>query len=181
MTDTPKLEAPAKRHDNPARDLLVASLTDPAFDHAHPTWREASARYGETRAVADLAALPVIPGQLPTLWRVRPLSIAARASVLGTSSVAVQRLFALRFGLVERLDGAAVQANGNPVGGTTTALATVDGAAIAQTRDEAIQAAADEWGGVWLDEIADVILHRMDLPPRRYFPFPLPLPSALLT
>lgn len=181
MTDTSKTEAPAKRHDNPARDLLVASLTDPAFDRAQPTWREASARYGETRAVADLAALPLLPNQRPTLWKVRPLSIAARAIVLGATTVASQRLNALRLGLVERLDGALAQFDGTVTGATPTALQTIEGAALPQVKDEAIQAAADEWGGVWLDELADVILHRMDLPPRRYIPFPLPLPSVLLT
>jgi len=181
MTDTSKPEAPAKRHDNPARDLLVASLTDPAFDHAHATWREASARYGETRAFADLAALPLLPNQRPTLWKVRPLSIAARAIVLGASTAASQRLNALRLGLVERLDGALVQLDGAVTGATPTALPCIEGAALPQVKDEALQAAADEWGGVWLDELADVILHRMDLPPRRYIPFPLPLPSALLT
>ena len=36
------------------------------------------------------------------------------------------------------------------------------------------------FGGVWVDEIGDVILHRADLPPSRFVRFPLPLSSALV-
>jgi hypothetical protein len=178
MSDT---TSTPKRHDNPSRDLWVASLLDPAFDHEHKTWKEARDRYSETRSTADLAALPLLPNQRPTLWKLRALSIAARSLVLGASTISGQRLNALRLALVERADGATVQLDGTITGATPTTLACIEGAALPQVKDEALQSAADEWGGVWLDELGDVVLHRMDLPPKRYIPFPLPLPSALLT
>ena len=172
---------PPKRNDHPARDLWVGSLLDPAFDRAHASWKETSARYSETRAAADLRAMPVILGQRPTLWRLRPLSITARQTVLTSTSYPMQRLLALRLGLVERVDGAELSPEGAPVGVVPVVLKGIEGSVTPQLTDEAMQGEVDAWGGYWLDEIADVILARMDLSPRRYLPFPLPLPSALLT
>lgn len=176
MTDAPL------RHDNPARDAFVASLLDPAFDRDAPGWAAARDRYAKTRAVVDLAALPVLPDQWPTLWRVRPLSSVARAAALSNSSVVLQRLSAVRFGVAARIDGP--RAYDLSRGGVTecveVALATTEGAQIPQITAAAVDAQTETHGGLWIDEIGEVILHRTDLPPRRYLPFPLPLPSALL-
>jgi hypothetical protein len=170
------------RHDNPARDTWVASLLDPALDRDHPAWPAARDRYARTRAIADLAALPTIPDQWPTLWRLRPLTSVARAAALSSTSTVLQRLSAVRFGVVARIEG---PRSYDPARGTVgdcaeVALPTADGAQVPQITAAAVDAQTETHGGLWIDEVGEIILHRTDLPPRRYLPFPLPLPSALL-
>lgn len=176
MTDAPL------RHDNPARDAFVASLLDPALDRDHPTWPAARDRYARTRAVVDLAALPTLPDQWPTLWRLRPLTSVARAAALSNASIVLQRLSAVRFSVVARIDGPRTY---EPVKGTVsdcaeTMLPLHEGAQIPQISGPAVDAQTETHGGLWIDEIGEVVLHRTDLPPRRYLPFPLPLPSTHL-
>lgn len=165
--------------DNPARDTFVASLTDPAFDRAHASWRDLSRRYAETRAVADLAALPCRDGLVPTLWRIRALSVSARAGCYTSSIASLQRLQAVRFGLVARLDNARFIA-GKVEATSERIFEPIKGISVAQVSDDDIQAQVESFGGVWVDEIGDIILHRADLPPSRFVRFPLPLSSALV-
>lgn len=170
------------RHDNPARDAFLASLLDPAFDRAAPGWAALRDRYAKTRAVADLAALPTLPDQWPTLWRVRALGAVARAAALTNTSTVLQRLSAVRFGVVSRIDGPRTYdpGNGVVVNATESPLAVAEGAQLPQLATAAVDAQVETHGGLWVDEIGEAILHRTDLPPRRYLPFPCPLPSSLL-
>lgn len=178
MTDP----TPPKRYDNPARDAWVASVGDPAFDREHEAWPALRDRYVDTRSVADLAALPTLPGQWPTLWRARALSVGARATCYSATSVAAQRLNALRFGLVSQVDGprAYEPAEGRVSGCAEKPFDVVPGAVFPQAADAGLDALAALVGGDGLDELADVILHRADSNPRRLLPFPLPPRSALL-
>lgn len=168
-----------KRYDNPARDAFIASVGDPAFDRAHKDWPVLRDRYADTRSVADLAALPTLPEQWPTLFRVRALSVAARATCYAAPSVPAQRVNALRLGLVARVDGPRTYADGAVAGCAETAFATVPGAALQQVAEEALDGVAALLGGDGLDELADAILHRADANPRRMLPFPLPPRSVL--
>jgi hypothetical protein len=61
-----------------------------------------------------------------------------------------------------------------------TALPLFEGAQVPQITAAAVDAQTETHGGLWIDEIGEVVLHRTDLPPRRYLPFPLPLPSTHL-
>ena len=168
----------AESHDNPARETHVASLADPSFDHAHADWPKLRDAYARSRSLADLAKLPRLAEQPLTLWRLRPLSVAARSAVFASAAESMQRLSAVRLGVVARLDNATVE--GGAVKGAETVLPAIEGG-LPQVQDPALQAEVDAWGGLWVDELGDVIIHRTNLPPRRFFAFPLPLPSALLT
>lgn len=170
-----------KRYDNPARDAWVASVGDPAFDREHPEWIARRNRYADTRSVADLAALPVLPEQQPQLWRVRPLTTAGRATAYTSGASSLQRITALRLGLVARIDGPRTYdtVSGTVGGAAEVPLAQLAGAALAQVTDAALDEAGAHLGGDGLDELADVILHRADASPRRMLPFPLPPRSAL--
>lgn len=170
-----------KRFDNPARDAFVASVGDPAFDRSHKEWETLRNRYADTRSIADLAALPVLPEQWPQLWRVRPLTTAGRATAYTSGASSLQRITALRLGLVARIDGPRTydDVNGTVGGATEVALAQLAGAALAQVTEAALDEAGAHLGGDGLDELADVILHRADVSPRRMLPFPLPPRSAL--
>lgn len=178
----PVAEAPAAplRNDNPARDTWIASLLDPAFDRDHLEWPARRDRYAATRAVADLAALPLVPELLPALWRVRALSAVARTGVYAQASLGAQRLTALRFALVARVDGPRTYAPDGVVNCTERAFPRVKGAAVPQVEDAAIDAEMSELGGLWLDEIGEVVIHRTNAPRRVYLPFPLLLPSSVL-
>lgn len=173
----PQPPQPPQRADSPTHPLWVASLSDPAWDRTSPSWATAAERYANTRALVDLIALPLVPNAVPRLYRLRPLSIQVRALVLSQSSLGAQRLAALRFALESVIDST-ISMNG-PDSGTPTPFAQYPGVTHWQVHDDALQAEADTVGALVLDEIADVVLHRLDLPPRRFFPFPLPLPSAM--
>lgn len=166
----------AKQHDHPAAPIWVASLTDAAWDRSHAKWPELSAAYADSRSQADLEALPVSVGMTPTLFRVRALPVLTRALVLSHSTLAAQRLSALRFGLADK---AVALFSGAMPTGEITPLRLVEGATTATVHEDELQSIANLYGGVVLDEIADVILHRLDLPPARFLPFPLPVPSAM--
>lgn len=172
----------AKRYDNPARDAYVASIGDPAFDRASPAWPALRDRYVDTRSIADLAALPVLPAQLPTLWRVRPLTVAGRAMAYASSSASLQRLNAVRLALIARVDGPRTYdaAEGRVTGCTEVEAQQMANTAVPQAHESAVDAAAALLGGDGLDELGDVILHRASGNPRRMLPFPLPPPSVLL-
>lgn len=177
---TPTPPAP-KRYDNPARDAFIASVGDPAFDRSHPAWVNLRDRYIDTRSIADLAALPVLPEQWPQLWRVRPLTTGGRATAYTSATPSLQRITALRLGLVSRVDGPRTYdaVNGTIGGATEIALPQVPNAPLPQVTDAALDEASAQLGGDALDELADVILHRADGSPRRMLPFPLPPRSAL--
>lgn len=168
-----------QKHDNPARETFVASLLDPAWDRSHAAWPAARDAYIATRSLAALAAIPIAAGQAPVLWRIRALSVAARAACYGSSLASVQRLSALRHGLVARLDGPRF-IDGRVEATRETIFDTIPGAPLPTVPDSVLQTQVDEWGGLWVDEIGDVIIHRADLPPSRFVRFPLPLPSALV-
>lgn len=170
-----------KRYDNPARDAYVASLGDPAFDRSNPAWPALRDRYIDTRSIADLAALPVLPEQWPTLWRVRPLTVAGRAMAYASTSPSLQRLNAVRLALVARVDGPRIYdaAEGRVSGCTESEAPQMANVAVAQALESAVDAAHALLGGDGLDELGDVILHRASGNPRRMLPFPLPPPSAL--
>lgn len=172
-------DLPPPQNDNPARDAYVASLADPAFDREHPDWLELRDRYVETRALADLARLPVKPGCHPTLWRIRPLTVAARATAYSTAAPSLQRLWAARLGLVARVDGPRVYGDGAVSDCAEKRLDTHRGSNPPQVKDEALDEAARQFGGDLLDELADVILHRANTSPKKLLPFPPPPPSAL--
>jgi hypothetical protein len=181
----PEPERPAAppaplRNDNPARDTWIASLLDPAFDRNHREWPERRDRYTATRAVADLAALPTLPEQFPSLWRVRALSAVARTGIYAQATVTAQRLTALRFALVARIDGARTYGPDGVTGCAERAFARVKGAPVPQVEDAAIDAEMNEFGGLWLDELGEVVIHRTNAPRRVYLPFPLLLPSSVL-
>jgi len=170
-----------KRYDSPARDAFIASVGDPAFDREHPAWVALRDRYVDTRSIADLAALPVLPEQQPQLWRVRPLTTAGRATAYTSATPSLQRITALRLGLVSRVDGPRTYdaVNGTIGGATEIALAQMPNAPLPQVTDAALDEASSQLGGDALDELADVILHRADASPRRVLPFPLPPLSTL--
>jgi hypothetical protein len=168
------------QNDSPARDAYVATLADPAFDRDHADWPALSDRYVRTRALADLARLPTRPGLWPTLWRIRPLSVAARATAHSSAAVSLQRLWGARLGLVARVDGTRVYGDGAVSDCQEKRLDTYPGSAPPQVKDEALDAQVAEFGGDWLDEIAEVILHRTNSAPRKLLPFPQPPASALL-
>lgn len=170
---------PPPQNDSPARDAYVASLADPAFDRAHADWDALRDRYVETRALADLARLPVRPGAWPTLFRVRPLSVSARATAHSSPAVSLQRLWAARLGVVARVDGPRVYGDGAVSDCTEKRLATHRGSNPPQATDEELDAMVQEFGGDWLDELAEVILHRANTSPRKLLPFPQPPLSAL--
>lgn len=179
MSDNDKPALPAPQNDNPAKDTWVASLLDAAFDRQHPDWPDLRDRYAQTRAVADLARLPTVPELAPALWRLRPLSAVARTAIYAQTSLAAQRLTALRFALVARVDGPRSYGP-DGVQGNETRFPLVKGAAVPQVEDAAIDAQAAELGGLWLDEIGEVVIHRTNAPRRVYLPFPLLLPSTVL-
>ena len=170
---------PPPQNDNPGRDAYVASLADPAFDRAHADWGALRDRYVETRALADLARLPVKPGAWTTLFRVRPLSVSARATAHSSPAVSLQRLWAARLGVVARVDGPRVYGDGAVSDCQEKRLATHRGSTPPQATDEELDALVQEFGGDWLDELAEVILHRANTSPRKLLPFPQPPLSAL--
>lgn len=178
-TDNDRPSLPAPQNDNPSRDTWLASLLDPAFDRDHPDWPELRDRYAQTRAVADLARLPTVPEQHPVLWRVRALSAVARTAIYAQTSLAAQRLTALRFALAARVDGPRAYGP-DGVQGAEVRFALVRGAAVPQVEDAAVDAQASEFGGLWLDELGEVVIHRTNAPRRVYLPFPLLLPSTVL-
>lgn len=183
-TDTPAAAASPPpdppRNDNPARDTWVASLLDPAFDKAHENWRAACDRYVATRALADLAKLPTLPEQWPTLWRLRPLTAIARTLVYSNTNLVGQRHTALRLALVARVDGPRTYVDGAVANCKEERLAHLRGAAVPQVEEAAIDAQVNEFGGLWLDEIGEIVIHRTNAPRKVYLPFPQPLPSQLL-
>lgn len=180
-TDAPAPPPPEPpRNDNPARDTWVCSLLDAAFDREHAEWPALRDRYANTRAVADLAKLPALPGQWPALWRLRALSAVARTSFFAQASLGAQRLTALRLALVARVDGPRTYAEGGVTGCTEKAFPRLKGAPVPQVEDAAIDAEMNELGGLWLDELGELVIHRTNAPRRVYLPFPLLLPSSVL-
>lgn len=170
---------PPPQNDNPGRDAYVASLLDPAFDREHADWPDLRDRYVETRALADLSRLPVKPGTWPSLFRIRPLTVAARATAHSSPAVSLQRLWAARLGVVSRVDGARVYGDGTVSDCNEKRFATHRGSNPPQVTDEELDALLREFGGDLLDELAEVILHRANTSPRKLLPFPQPPPSAL--
>lgn len=168
------------QNDSPARDAYVATLADPAFDRAHGDWPALRDRYIQTRALADLARLPTLGGLWPVLWRIRPLSVAARATAHSSAAVSLQRLWAARLGLVARVDGARVYGDGAVSDCQEKRFDAYPGSSPPQVKDEVLDAQVQEFGGDWLDEVAEVILHRVNSSPRKLLPFPPPPASALL-
>lgn len=180
-TEAPAAPPPEPlRNDNPARDTWVCTLLDAAFDREHEEWPALRDRYANTRAVADLAKLPALPGQWPALWRLRALSAVARTSFFAQASIGAQRLTALRLALVGRVDGPRTYAADGVTGCVEKALPRLKGAPVPQVEDAAIDAQLDEYGGLWLDELGEVVIHRTNAPRRVYLPFPLLLPSSVL-
>lgn len=173
------MELPPLQNDSPARDAYVASLGDLAFDREHADWPALRDRYIQTRALADLARLPTQGGLWPVLWRIRPLTVAARATAHSSPAVSLQRLWAARLGLVARVDGARIYGDGAVSDCQEKRLDTHPGANPPQVKDEVLDAQVQEFGGDWLDEIAEVILHRVNASPRKLLPFPQP-PLSLL-
>ncbi len=174
------MDLPPPQNDSPARDAYVATLSDSAFNRDHDDWPALRDRYIQTRALADLARLPVLPGRWPTLWRIRPLTVAARATAHSSPAVSLQRLWAARLGLVARVDGPRTFGDGVIGDCQEKRLDTYPGSSPAQVKDEALDAQVQEFGGDWLDEVAEVILHRVNTSPRKLLPFPQPPASALL-
>lgn len=153
----------------PTVPLEVVSLADPALDRAHLWWPELSARYARTRHPDDLIALPRLLGARPTRWTLRAVSVAARALILSAPTVAQQQLLALRFSLAAVSDETGARL-----------LPVIPQSAPPQVADATIESEIlAVWGGVVLDELGDVALHRLDLQPRSFVPFPRPPRSVL--
>lgn len=184
-----------RRYENPARETFIASALDPAFDvpttdelarltgdeRAEGERRRALLNtYAESRSLADLAAIPLRSNERPVLWRVRALGAEQRALVNSNRLVANADLDAVRFGVVARIEGASITADGAVTGGVETKLALVPGARLVSITDEAIDGEVAIAGGTWVDEMGGAIRHRSDQHPRRCLPFTLPPRAAAL-
>lgn len=158
--------------DNPARDTYVASYLDPAFDTSTPEGLAALDAYARTRALADLAKVPLVEHTRPVLWRVRALTAQERAIVVSNRTPPMADYDAVRYAVIERIEDAVVTPEGRVEGGRPTLLARDKASGLATA--EALAAEMDVAGGAWIDEMGGVIRQRTDMHPRRLLPFRLP-------
>lgn len=104
--------------ENPSKPLWVCPLTDPAIadgeEHA-----KLLQSYRQTRTYEDLAALPLVEGERPVFWRLKPLTPSQRAECVALGEASRQCLAAFRLSVDARMEGASIGPEG-PTGGSLT-------------------------------------------------------------
>jgi hypothetical protein len=137
------------------RMLHVAQTTgrgDPAFDRAHPDYLTALRAYARSRLPSDLAAIPLREGRSPRLFAVRVLSPEARAIVRDAQGDGSRALLAVRMGVASYADGPTTHSAPTESSSHLGAMAS---------RDWCVTLSA-LGGGMLLDELAAVVIHRAD-------------------
>ena len=159
---------------NPSRPLWAAVTSDPAFIQDRGTAGfEPMVRYISTRALSDLAEVPVREGQGAVLVELAPLSAEARAAALSFTSDPARRLAAFRYAARRVLAGGW----------------TITGAGMEGPAEELDLDASGRWpiltekatakilelvGGDGIEELGSLAIQRASVHPRALGPFRLP-------
>ena len=160
--------------ENPSRPLWVVSLYDPALNTEKGTpGFEAGLAYIRSRAIADLAKIPVRDGATPVLVELAPLTPASRTAALGTAGDAARYLAALRYS-ARRVIVGPWAVNAGAIDGAAEDLDLDTRSTWPVLTEKGLARLHDLLGGTALDELGSVALQRANVHPRALSPFLLP-------